>query len=468
MKHTPLTTPGLPENNAIFDILERITDGFYALDKDWRVVYWNKEAEQMLGKSRQEILGKNIWEVFPEAVDLKFYPLYHQCLREQKPMHFEGFYPPLNVWAEFNVYPSPEGLSVFFKNINERKEAEEEIRRLSLVARETGNAVSLIERDGRIAWVNKAFTNITGYSLEEALGKKISELLNGPDADIVTITEMKEAFSRGFPFHAEILSYTKRGEKVWLDASGQPMFTPEGQVQQYFIIQTDITERKKMEEQIEAHQKLTTSAVIEAQEKERALVGQELHDNVNQVLTSVKLYLELCLSGSEKTEDLLKNSIRLQQACINEIRDLSKRLSAPSLGNINPKDSIKELVDTVAATNQFELHLDTSDLANIKISQELHLAIYRIVQEHLTNILKHAEASRVQIFFDHVDHELILKIIDNGKGFNPKQNSSGIGISNMKTRAETVKGRLFINSAPGIGSVLIVHLPLKDSNLQCP
>jgi PAS domain S-box-containing protein len=351
---------------------------------------------------------------------------------------------------------------VFFKNINRRKEAEEEIRKLSLVARETVNAVLLIQKDGSIAWVNNAFTAITGYSSEEVIGRKISELLNGPDSDIVTIQEMKDSFADGQSFRAEILSYTKTGERIWLDASGQPMPEPDGQIQQYFIIQTDITERKKMEQQIKASQKQTTVAVIAAQEKERAIVGQELHDNINQVLTSIKLYLELCLTDCTNAKELLKKSIQLQQECINEIRGLSKRLSAPSLGKIKLKDSIRELVETVRATNKFAIHLDTADLEELQIEEELHLAVYRIIQEQLTNILKHADAKNVHIFFDRADDELVLKIIDDGKGFNPRRERSGIGISNMQTRAEAVRGILSINSAPGLGSVLIVRFSLND------
>src|SRR5437868_13052728 len=114
----------------------------------------------------------------------------------------------------------------------------------------------------------------------------------------------------------------------------------------------DITGRKNMEEQLEKqkkeHQQMITSAVIKAQEKERAQVSQELHDNVSQVLTTVKLYTELALSGVGSGE-LMQKSITLLQHCIDQVRGLSKQLSAPSLGSIHMQDSISELVEAMNA-----------------------------------------------------------------------------------------------------------------------
>jgi PAS domain S-box-containing protein len=106
-------------------LLESVTDAFYALDLDWRFTYLNREAENLLGRTREQLLGKNVWREFPEAVKGKFYSEYHAALEENTTRSFTEFYPPLDTWFEVRVYPSPAGLSVYFRNINERIQMEE-------------------------------------------------------------------------------------------------------------------------------------------------------------------------------------------------------------------------------------------------------------------------------------------------------------------------------------------------------
>jgi PAS domain S-box-containing protein len=119
----------LEYNNRIKTILESITDGFYSVDKNWMVTYWNKEAELLLGIHRELILGKNIWDAFMEAVPLKFYSEFHRAVRLNKAVHFEEYYPPLNKWFEVSAYPSESGLSIYFKEITERKVTEQEMQK---------------------------------------------------------------------------------------------------------------------------------------------------------------------------------------------------------------------------------------------------------------------------------------------------------------------------------------------------
>jgi PAS domain S-box-containing protein len=118
----------------IVNILESITDGFIALDKEWRFTYLNQEAEELferLQRTREQVIGKNIWEEFPELVGSTFDKQYHRVVAEQVTVEFEEFYPPMDRWLEIRAYPSREGLSVYFRDITGRKQAEEELRRAS-------------------------------------------------------------------------------------------------------------------------------------------------------------------------------------------------------------------------------------------------------------------------------------------------------------------------------------------------
>ena len=102
-------------------ILESIGDGFFAVDRDWTVTYWNNMAERHLGMPREKMLGKNLWAVYQDAIPTAFYEQYHIAMEKSMAVHFEEYYVPLSIWFEVNVYPSPTGLSIYFKDITERK-----------------------------------------------------------------------------------------------------------------------------------------------------------------------------------------------------------------------------------------------------------------------------------------------------------------------------------------------------------
>ncbi|GCE16003.1 sensor histidine kinase [Tengunoibacter tsumagoiensis] len=125
------------EKQRATDILERISDAFFALDRNWIFTYLNKKSEPLLQRRREELLGHNIWEEFPDAVGLSFYTHYHLALEQQININFEEFYPPLNTWFEVHAHPAPDGLSVYFHNINDRKAMEQERERLFQIEQET-------------------------------------------------------------------------------------------------------------------------------------------------------------------------------------------------------------------------------------------------------------------------------------------------------------------------------------------
>lgn len=112
-------------------ILERVGDGFFAVDQDWTVTYWNTAAETILHVPKADILGHSLWDIFGDARELDFYTYYKEAMDSQTKKHFESYYPGAHIWFDINAYPSPSGLSVFFKDITKRKEAELELRRLN-------------------------------------------------------------------------------------------------------------------------------------------------------------------------------------------------------------------------------------------------------------------------------------------------------------------------------------------------
>lgn len=107
-------------------ILESIGNAFFAVDNQWNVTYWNKEAERLLDRKRHDVIGKNLWELYPETIGTDYFHYYHKAVQENTVQQFESVYEPMQMWTEVSAYPSPAGLSVYFKDITERKRAETE------------------------------------------------------------------------------------------------------------------------------------------------------------------------------------------------------------------------------------------------------------------------------------------------------------------------------------------------------
>lgn len=220
---------------------------------------------------------------------------------------------------------------------------------------------------------------------------------------------------------------------------------------------------KQKTEALDAHikrrQQIVSHAVLIAQEQASAAIARELHDNVNQILTTVKLYNEMAIDGLGEPRTLLEKSNGFLQQCIDEIRTLSKSLSAPTLGNISLEDSIIELINSVNLAKKVQINYLFGTLSDFVINKDLHLAIYRIVQEQVNNILKHSGATYALVSISTDTEELVLEMEDNGRGIDLSKKSLGNGIANMKIRAENYNGTLNIISTPGMGCKLQVKFP---------
>jgi PAS domain S-box-containing protein len=112
-------------HDLLINTLETMTDGFVSLDKNWNYTYINRRAAEMFGRKAEDLIGKHIWSEFPEGIGQKFYHNYQRAVTEQKPIIMEEYYPPWNRWFENRIYPTSDGLSIFFQEITERKRAEE-------------------------------------------------------------------------------------------------------------------------------------------------------------------------------------------------------------------------------------------------------------------------------------------------------------------------------------------------------
>ncbi len=205
------------------------------------------------------------------------------------------------------------------------------------------------------------------------------------------------------------------------------------------------------------NQKEITEAVFEAQEKEKQAIGRELHDNVNQLLSSARLYIGLARGKENLPNQFLDQSEGLVTAAIAEIRSLSHSLIPPTLGISELKDALEYIADDLTATSAIKVHTDIASFKENASAEELKLSIYRIVQEQLNNIRKYSKASEVWLKVANKKEGVLLKIKDNGIGFDTTLKSKGVGLLNIKARAALFNGEMKIISFPGKGCELIVN-----------
>jgi PAS domain S-box-containing protein len=203
------------------------------------------------------------------------------------------------------------------QDITSRKFAEIELleseQKLSLIAKQTINAIIITDDQGQITWINNAFTQITGYSSSEILGSKLVIFLQGINTDPLTLQNLRRKIKSNQPFIFQINNYSKSGRLYWLNIQGQPLMNEHGNSERYFVIGTDITERifleNKLVEERQAKQREITHAILTAQENERADIGRELHDNINQILVVIKMHLTMAIKNEDSRELYLNKII---------------------------------------------------------------------------------------------------------------------------------------------------------------
>jgi PAS domain S-box-containing protein len=253
--------------NQSVNILESITDAFFALDKDWRYTYLNRQAELLLQRKREELLGQVMWDEFPEAVGSTFDLEYHRAVSEQVSVEFESFYPPLNTWFEVHAYPSRDGLSVYFRNISDRKQAQRTLQETLTLQRailDSANYTIISTTvDGTIRTFNAAAERWLGYTAEEIVGQTTPALIHDSNEIVQRAQELSqelgETIEPGFDvFVANIRrggvdenewSYIRKdGSRFPVLLSATALRDAENNITGFLGIGSDITERKQAEE----------------------------------------------------------------------------------------------------------------------------------------------------------------------------------------------------------------------------
>jgi len=466
-------------------ITETIVNGFFTLDRKWTVRYWNKAAEKLLGIPAKDIVGKNLWEKFAGLVPVEFHTAYSKVFLPDTLVHSEEYWGEMGAWFDVIIYHSNDTLSVSFKtskrslkpeNLKKPVQQMQVINELYRFVTEVTNDC-LWEWDlaaGQLFWIDGGHKRVFGYPVENALIPQSfwenclhpddrSRVLNGLNK---LITERTSAtWEEEYRFKRSDGEYTyvyDRGHILYDDEKGSIRMigaTQDISARKSIELRLLDSERKLLQERLH-RQKEITAAVLKAQENERAAIGKELHDNLNQVLGAAKLYIEIARADEQNSEVYLEKASVYIVSVIEQIRKISKTLANPGTMIMGLSESINILLDDVRVIHPLKIEFLDDGMDDSELEDRLQLDIFRIVQEQLNNILKHSGATHATIHLAKNKKEVVVDIFDNGKGNDLSQPNKGVGILNIISRAELCHGKVIIASKPGQGYELKVTLPL--------
>ena len=308
---------------------------------------------------------------------------------------------------------------------------------------------------------NESAVQHYGYSHEEFLSKTLADIrLHGDLKQLrKEVNEMRqdgEVLQKGLLEHVR-----KSGDVIFVEVAWHKVNYKSAPA--ILVLANDVTERilleNELNEQRMNRQRQITEAVIVAQEKERTEIGKELHDNVNQILGASNLYINTAMTDEELRQELLGRSTELISKAINEIRKISKSLITPGLREIGLLESIEDITEDMKLARGTNIRLDIN-IVEEEVEERRKLTLFRIIQEQLNNIMKHAKATEVMIRLSIEGPDIVLTVVDNGVGFDVSRHRKGVGITNIISRVELFNGKVELQSKAGEGCVLSVRVPL--------
>jgi PAS domain S-box-containing protein len=429
------------------------------------IIDCNEEALMMYGYTREEFLGLSIRDIRPASdVELinRFYgnaDLYGRIQKgvwRHKKKNGELMF--VDISGHMMDYTERKTVLVQVIDITARLEAERKLseseKKYNDLFRLNPQPLLIIDLTTKhFVQVNHAATAHYGFTEAEFRKMTIDDLKVKLDTDKAEVAG-EQGKKRKDPYSGRHRHLKKNGEVIDVDIYSSPI-TLKG-IKHRFIIAIDITEKIRFDQEI-------TKAIIRTQEVERYEVGAELHDNVCQILAASQMSLSMIKNVNEdRRKFFLEKTTDYIGMATDAVRKLSHRLAPAFQHDTTLQSSIEKLLENFNLDNQYHIDLHfSSSVDTTPVNQEIQLNIYRILQEQLRNIRKHAEARSINIDVSVRKKNLILITTDDGKGFDTSVAGKGIGLANITRRVEIMNGSIDIHSAPGQGCTITISIPLK-------
>jgi PAS domain S-box-containing protein len=469
-------------------LLDALSSGVIMIDKQFNMIACNKSGYEILGLTKEDILGKRISGNLMKAirVDGTSFP------SEQLPAMVSlltGF-PQRNVivglekegrervWLSINSEAifrpgesDPYAAVASFADITEFVKNEKALvksnERFKYVTQVTTDAIWDFDLQANQIYRSVTFEKLSGYSSDE-IGNNLNWWLDKihPEDQASVKYKLESTLLKGeAQWSDEYRFIYKDGSYKYIRDSAIVIYDKGKAIRMIGAI-CDISEETILKQQLAAEQKERqreiTRATIRAQEQEKANISRELHDNVNQIIMSAKLYMETAKNYPDEKEALLETAINYQMMAMQEIRKLSKSLNTDAIRQTSIKESISDIVYNLRELQKISVLVHIDEYVDSKLCETARVNVFRIIQEQTNNIIKYASATIVEIKLLKADDGAVLIVKDNGVGFDTEKSptSSGIGFTNMKSRTFILDGNLKVETAPGKGFELIITFPI--------
>ncbi|HLI92775.1 MAG TPA: PAS domain S-box protein, partial [Puia sp.] len=469
------------------------------IDHAGRVLSWNNGAQAITGYTAEEAIGRNV-SLFYHHRDIEDgVPEYNR--RQAKvngQFHREGWRPRKDgsrYWAEVTwtaIWDDQRRLQAYIvivRDTTERKRAQEKIAYQARLMEDSSDAVFSVDPDYRLVSFNKAAEALYGYTAAEVIGKPLNDVLRNPMDDATRAAIRRELLEVGY-WRGDVVYHTR--DKGVLDISISISRTSDerGRVDGYIMVCRDMTERLKAEarlrkfnEELERQVKEKTAALVRSntelrdlstrlqliREEERAVMAREIHDELGQQLTGLKMDLywvarKLDGAAPDQAREKLRSTISLLDNTIQTVRRIATDLRPSILDDLGLIAAIEWQSQEFQKRSGIRTTF-TSSVAEMDFPPEMSIGMFRICQESLTNVARHASASNVSITLDQAGGEVRLVIADDGKGLDPERADNGktLGLLGMKERALMMGGRLEFGNGEKNGLQLVLTVPLAGA-----
>jgi len=454
-------------------LVEQSRDGIVVLDQDGRVVETNRRFADMLGYLPEEVLRLRVWDW-----DV---PTPSDGLREmirtvdEAGDHFEtqhrrkdGTVYDVEISTNAAVFGGQKLIFCVCRDITKRKKAEEALReselRFRALVEHTGLGFTVTRTDGSFIEANDVFLQMTGYSRDDLLRLRMPDVYASEET---SERMLKQCLWNGYVRGEELEFTRKDGSPLFLSLTCA--FVPRGGERVVISEFLDITERRRVEAEVRRSReelRLLATRLEEAREEERTGIARELHDQLGQALTALKFDLDTLLRAAGRQEGVsvekVTGMLRLVDDTARDVRRLSSELRPGILDDVGLAAAMDWQLTQFAERTGIQCRM-TGHADDARLDRSRSTALFRVFQELLTNIARHAGARGVSVGLDEEGGNYVLTVSDDGAGITPQQiaDTSSLGLIGMRERLRPLGGSIQLKGIPGKGTTVRVTLPLQ-------